>query len=326
MMRKTRSVSLPPKECGVPHQPGACAFTLIEVLAATAVLSLLLVLTLQILSNTNTAIRTADRRMDASSQARAALDRIEADFSTALLGYGATAICTKAAAGGTASIGFLCRSRAREAASGSPAWLNNLRGAVVGYRIRDRKLERGDGRFTFSGDDLADHAAGDLSSLFTGLAGALNSNGALLEWNPLGEGIVRFHISYQLDNGDITQTPPEYAMTSPQDGTSTTFLNGADISPCTAIAFSTGNAPSSGDHPGRYVKALIIGVAAVDRTTLALSKDYLDQLDALGTPGVDSSPATDTALVLWERNLGSIKFPPLRQNIRFYQRILPVIQ
>jgi len=302
------------------------AFTLIEVLVATTVLALLLVLTLQILGNMNAAIRTADRQMDAASQARAALDRFEADFSGAMLTHGASAICTVATGTNAASIGFLCRSRSREADSGSPspAWLGNLRGAVVGYRMQDRSLKRGDGRFTFSQQDVDNHVSSELATIFPSMAAALSSGGNFLIWNPLGEGVVRFHVSYQLDNGVVTQTPPEYAMTSPQTGASTTFLNGANIVPCLAIAFAARNAPVSGTLKGRYVRALIVGVVTVDRKTLALAGNYLSQLDSLGTPGIAPSLDTDTPLALWEGKLEEITYLPLHQNIRFYQRVISV--
>lgn len=299
-------------------------FTLIEVLVATAVLALLLVLTLQILGNTSTVSRTSDRRMDAAAQARGALARFGADFSGAMLSHGATALGTVADAGDPASIAFLSRARARAASSGAPAWQNDLRGAMIAYRMNERSLERGDGRFTFSGQDPGNHVASDLSAVFTGMAGALDSGGNFLEWTPLGEGVVRFHVSYQLDDGTVTQTPPEYTMTSPQTGNPTTFLNGANVSPALAIAFTPQNAPAAGPHPGRHVRALIVGVAVVDRLTLEQSSDHLDELDDLGTPGVAPSGDTDTPLVLWQDNLDEIAFPPLRQNLRFYQRLIPV--
>lgn len=299
-------------------------FSLIEVLTAAAVLTLLLVFTVLILGNTNAAIRTSQSRMDAAAQARAALDRFEVDFLGAMLTHGSTAICTTATAGAPASVGFVCRGRAREAATGSPAWRQDLRGSIVGYRMEDRLLWRGDGRFTFEVNDVNEHASGDSSIVFTNMAAALASGGGFLNWNPLGDGVVRFHVSYQLDNGDIVQTPPEYRMSSPQTGHATTFLNGTDISPCKAIAFIPQNAPDTGALAGRHVSALIVAVAALDRTGLMQSADHLNQLDALGTPGQGGSPESDTPLVLWEGNLDAVTFPPLRQNLRFYQRVIPV--
>lgn len=303
----------------------ACGFTIIEVLVASAVLALLLALTLQILVNTNAAIRTADRQMDAASRARAALDRFDTDFSGAMLTQGASAVCKVTTSTDSAAIGFACRARARESGSATaPAWQGNLRGAIVGYRMNGRTLERGDGRFPFTGENVTDHTASDFPVVFGNLAKDLASGGSFLVWNPMGDGIVRFHVSYQLDDGTITQTPPEYTMTSPQTGTSVSFLNGADISPCRAVAFTSQNAPESGALKGHYVRALIVGVAALDRSTLSSAAEHLDELDDLGTPGASPSADTDTPLALWEKNLSDVSFPPLRQGLRFYQRVIPV--
>lgn len=299
-------------------------FSLIELLTAAAVLTLLLVLTVQILGNTNDAIRVSQGRIDAAAQARAVLDRFEVDFSGAMLTHGVTAICTTATAGVSASVGFVCRARAREAASGSPAWRQDLRGSIVGYRMDDGILRRGDGRFTFEENNVSERASGDSTTVFTNLAAALASGGAFLDWHSLGDGVVRFHVSYQLDNGDIVQTPPEFRMISPQTGNATTFLNGVDISPCRAIAFTPQNAPATGALAERYVRALIVGVATLDRPALQLSTDHLSQLDTLGTPGMGGSLESDTPQALWEKNLDAVTFPPLRQNLRFYQRVIPV--
>lgn len=305
--------------------PGACrAFSVIEILVATAVLALLLVLTLQILSNTNTAIRTADRQIDAASQARAALDRFEADFNNSFLSHGATALGLPASETTPPAIGFLSRSRARDADSGSPAWRDDLRGAAVIYRMDGSQLVRGTLRITFSKEDHAQQASGNPAGIFQTLADALENGGSGLLWSTPGTGIVRFHLSYQLDNGEIVQTPPAFTMISPTSNDATTFLNGSDVAPCTAIAFSKNHAPATGSLSGRYVRSLIVTVAALDAASLSQSAENLDQLTELGTPGVGPSPESDTARALWENNLDRITFAPLRQNLRFFQRIIPV--
>jgi hypothetical protein len=129
--------------------------------------------------------------------------------------------------------------------------------------------------------------------------------------------VVRFHISFVLDDGTIVQDPPVYTMVSPDLGTQTTFLNGKTLDAGrVAVAFSSENAPPS----GRYVKSLIVAVACVD--PVALTKASSAQLGevqtTLGTPANGQTP-----LALWQSNLGSISFPPLRQSLRFYQRTIP---
>lgn len=304
---------------GISHSD---AFSLVEILVAVAVLALLLTLTLQVLTNTNTAIRSADRRMDAATQARSAMDRFESDFSTAILTHGATAICTVGTSSSPSSIGFLCRARARDTPSGSAAWRNDLRGAIIAYRMGTAlALERGDGRFTFSQNTPADSALSDLPGIFTSLGSVLNSGDSFLEWNSMGDGIVRFHISYQLDNGEIVQSPPEYTMLSPQSRTITTFLNGLSLSPqVLPIAFSAHHAPVSGPLAGRYVRALIVGMVTLDRDARKLSESRLSELDGLGTPTSNG----ETPLEIWEQNVADLAFAPLRENIRLYQRVIPV--
>ncbi len=299
-------------------------FTLIEILVATAVLSLLMVLTVEILHNTNAAIRTADRQMDAATQAVSVLDRFEADFTNAMLGQGNAALFLAGDTDEPPAMGFLSRSRAREADSGSPAWRGDLRGAVVAYRMVDSQLARGTSRLTYYEEDASAQASGDLASVYSDLADALQHGGSTLLWTDLGSGVVRFHVSFQLDNGEMVQTPPEYTMVSPLTGASVGFLNGLSVSPCIALATSAREAPVSGTMAGRHVSAVIVSVASLDLATLNQSSDHLEQLDELGAPGQGSSPASDTALALWESNLGRISFLPLRQNLRFFQRVIPV--
>lgn len=299
-------------------------FTLIEILVATAVLALLMVLTVEILHNTNAAIRTADRQMDASAQAVSVLDRFEADFTNAMLGQGNAALFLPGDDDTSPAMGFLSRSRAREADSGTPSWREDLRGAVVAYRMVGSRLARGTGRLTYHEEDSPAQASGDLAAVYASLSSALQSGGASLLWTDLGSGVVRFHVSFQLDTGEVVQTPPTYTMISPLTGSSIGFLNGLAISPCIAIAMSAREAPVSGPMAGRHVSAVILSIASLDLATLRQSADQLDQLKDLGVPGQDSSAPSDTAQALWESNLGRISFPPMRQNLRFFQRVIPV--
>ncbi|MBU3666730.1 MAG: prepilin-type N-terminal cleavage/methylation domain-containing protein [Chthoniobacterales bacterium] len=307
-------------ESRVPRGPRN-AFSLIELLVAAAVMAMLLVLTVQILSSTSSAVRLADRHRDTDNQVRVAMDRLTEDFATAMLTGGASAL-VRSANEPNSYLRFLCLSRVREGSS-TP----RPRGAAVGYGVNDVTqtnagtsfttglLMRGDGRIAFSGTAVV-----SLSDIFRELSQSPPSNVIPdANWEPLASGIVRFHISYLLDNGDIVQVPPAYSMISPQTFATTSFLNGLPLgSGWMAVAFAPENAPAS----GRYVKALIVSMASASRDVLALasSSGQLGQIDALGTPGDGV-----IARALWETNLTTkVTFRPLLQNLRFYQRTLAV--
>lgn len=302
----------------------ASGFSLIELLVAMAVMALVLVLALQVLTNTGAAIKTADNQRGAGTSARVALDRFASDFSTAMLTGGASAIVSTNANASGSFIRFICLSRARDNGTETIP-----RGAIIGYGINPitekiggqdvtyDALKRGDGRAAFSGggSSLADIFAALSQSPPTGVIPDAN-------WAPLGSGIVRFHISYVLDDGSIVQTPPEYEMVSPQTGARVGFLNDLSMGAgFTAVAFAPENAPAIGTLAGRYVKSLLVGVAAVEPKALATaSTAQIDEIRSkLKTPGNGETP-----LAVWQSNLGSLTFPPIQQSIRFYQRTIPV--
>ncbi len=287
-----------------------------------AVMALTLVLALQALSNTGAAIKTADSQRGAGTAARISLDRFAADFSTAMHTGGASAIVSTNAFGN--EIRFICLSRARDDGSTTIP-----RGAIVGYGINPTTeniagrsvaydvLQRGDGRAAFTG------AGSSLAEIFSDLSQSPPS--AVIpntNWASVGSGIVRFHISYVLDDGRIVKSPPIYEMVSPQTDDRVGFLNGLNLgSGFEAVAFAPENAPATGSLAGRYVKSLLVAVAAVEPSALAkASATQLDEIKSkLGTP-IDGQ----TPMAIWQSNLGELSFPPLRQTIRFYQRTIPV--
>lgn len=301
----------------------AAGFSLIELLVASAVMTMLLVVTLQILTHTSSAVRVAGRHRDTDAQIRGAMDRLATDFSTAMLG-GESSALVRNTNETNSYLRFICLSRAREGAGPTQP-----RGAVVGYGVNDVTqtlsgktfttglLMRGDGQISFTGGN----------SQFAVIFNALSQSppAAVIpdaNWEALAAGIVRFHVSYLLDNGDIVQVPPAYSTISPQTLAPTSFLNGATLAPgWQAVAFAPENAPSAGTMAGRYVKALIVSMASASPEVLALVSEAgkLTELAKLGTPADGQ-----TALALWEENFSLLNFPPLSQNLRFYQRTFVV--
>jgi len=297
------------------QRPG---FTLMEVMAATAVLALLLSITVQITTQTDVAIRSSERQMKVAAEARIALDRFEADFSTAMLTAGATALVLDGSNDNSA-IRFISLSRARlEPAAGGV----QPRGALIGYGIKDANhnvsgtnlkegsLLRGDGRARFSGQNSS------FADVFKELA---ITAGTPMNWESIGDGLLRFHISYVLDDGSIVQTPPVYSMISAQTEQPISFLNGLSTPGWTPVAFAKENAPPAS---GRYVVALKVAIAGASPDVIAQAEKAgnLDEVNTvLGTPSGNQS-----ALQLWESNLSKLTFPPLRQSIRFFQRTIPI--
>ena len=306
------------------QRPG---FTLMEVMAATAVLALLLSITVQITTQTDVAIRSSERQMKVAAEARTALDRFEADFSTAMLTAGATALVLDGSNDNSA-IRFISLSRARQdpAAGGVQP-----RGALIGYGAKDTvhnvsgnnlkegSLVRGDGRVDFS--NTIPKALSSFADVFKNLA---VTAGTTMNWESIGDGLLRFHISYVLDNGEIVYDPPKYSMISAQTGQAVSFLNELPTSGWTAVAFAAENAPTN----GRYVVALKVAIAGATPDVIEQARKIKDEnygnkleqaLDAMKPPTGNQS-----ALQLWETKLTSIDFLPLRQSIRFFQRTIPI--
>ena len=211
-----------------------------------------------------------------------------------------------------------------------------FRSAFVGYRIRTvsqilpvagavdiPSLNRGDGRFTFSTRDVGQKATYNLWDVFgssnTRMPQDLTSGSeGILNWQIIGNAIFRMHISFILDDGRVVQTPPSYRNFYANGGT------GA----CVPIAVS---ADTSADLNNRYVKGLIVGVAVLDEATRNLSYSFDNNFwttisDKIRRPTVEG----ETPVEFWNSRLAALVsnvpadaeyiFPPVRQNLRFYER------
>ena len=298
-------------------QRSRLAFSLVELLVAMSLTGLLLVLTTQILQQTSGAVRLANGQRDNAEQARTALDRFSADISTAMLSGGATMIFNDATSSSDptergSQLGFICLSRTR-GPSVSP------RGSVVAYAVRETQtnvagqtfsygcLHRGDGEALYTGR---------MDTVFTELPSSTNPS----TYEALGSGIVRFHVSFVLDDGSIAQVPPAYTTVSPTTDAPTSFLNGKPLQPGRIpVAILPENAPVAGDLKGRFVKALIVAVACLEPSVLIrASADQKEQIHSvLGVPSTGETP-----LAVWQARAKDFTFRPMLQSIRFYQRTI----
>lgn len=318
-------------------------FTLVELLIAMSLMALLLVFVMQMLSGTTATITASTKQMDTGSMARIVLDRFGNDFSGALFSGGATALYyPDPGNAGNSAIGFVSASRARGPTTASAAWATDTRSAFIGYKVRlvsqvlpgptaadVPSLNRGDGRFTFSARDVGQKATYNLWDVFgaanTRMPADLTSGSeGILNWQIIASGIFRVHISFVLDDGRIVQTPPTYRSF---------FVNGGTGS-CLPLAVS---AETSNDLNRRYVKGLIVGVAVLDEATRNLvysaDNDFWTTIgDKIRRPTQDG----ETPVEFWNSRLATLVsnvpadadyiFPPVRQNLRFYERFYSLTQ
>ena len=308
-------------------------FSLVELLAAMSLTSLLLVLTTQILTQTSGAIRVANTLRDNGAQGRTVLDRLVADLSTAMLTGGATVVFNDETATNEkgSQIGFLCLSRTRLPEDAPPPGAPP-RASIVAYSVRPTTetvsgqsitygcVHRADAESLFSGGSFP-----TLSSAFSGPGPqfpGLPSAAHPAKSEPAASGIVRFHISFVLDNGSIVQVPPAYTMVSPTSDSPTTFLNGKSLpAGRVPISFFPENAPVGGPMVGRYVKSLVVAVACLEPSVLVkASTAQLGELHTvLGRPGDGETP-----LAKWQAEQKKLTFLPMLQSIRLYQRTIPL--
>ncbi len=136
--------------------------------------------------------------------------------------------------------------------------------------------------------------------------------------------IFRMHISFVLNDGRIVQTPPTYRNFYSNGG-----MGGTG---CIPIAFSK---ETSSDLTQAYVKGIIVGLAALDEKTRNLA--YKTDNNFWTTVGTKISRPTadgETPVQYWSQKLTTLisdnpadptyLFPPIRENLRFYQRLYNV--
>lgn len=306
--------------------PAWRGFSLLELMVAFVILTIVLTLTVEILLQTTNTTRVSEKQMDTSAAARIALEALGKDIGSAMLGSGATMLFSSGGNSADPSIGFLTTGRARF--TGTARIAANLRGCVVAYKMRDfvvpvsgknqtlRVLGRADGRLAYWEKDSTEKTDFDLAQIFR--ADALpadlkptTSSGDenTVSWVPMDTGILRFHISFLLDDGMIVHGPPRHLEFGTLPG-GTPLDTGSAI----PVAFSAAN---SADANKRYVRALVVSLAVLDTKTrdLAFKTNILDKLqDTLGSP-----PVGKIAADYWDGKL--IDLPPItRQPIRFYKR------
>lgn len=320
------------------------AFTLVELLVSMTVVILLLTFVTRLLTGTTATITASQKQMDTGSLARILLDRFGNDFSGALFTNGATALYYPDPGGaGNSAISFVSGSRARGPTTTGAAWVTDTRSAFLGYRVRAvaqniggtstpdiPSLNRGDGRFTFSTSAITTQASYNLWDVFgTGnqrvpndLTASPGSDERVLNWQIIASSAFRLHISFVLDDGRIVQTPPTYRNFFVNSGTGS----------CLPITVS---AETSSDVSRRYVKGIVVGIAVLDEATRNLAYSVDNTFWAtIGNKIARPTQDGETPVEYWHQKLASLTasdpadanylFPPVRQNLRFYQRFYSI--
>jgi prepilin-type N-terminal cleavage/methylation domain-containing protein len=323
-------------------------FTLLEMLVATSILALVLVLFSQIVGTTMESAQIGNRNMDVAAQARTAFDRISQALDGLVKSQGATIALGKDTNGTlNDALAFITNSRTGKAASAtSPRFAtavfkviqdsDPLLASSSASSTKTPMLEWGVGTAVW---DMTTTGTNTLSSALSASASAAMDpkttysppSGGPINFFPLATNIFRFEISVLLSDGRILNTgiPQDTTVTSSQNQNST------NANP-SLIALSS---RVSNDPNKAYVKALIIGMAGISGEVRQLLEanngtKYNQLVGELKNPSNLSTPSSaadgTTPMDVWNFTdhpsspLGQTlqqNYPaPVIKNIRFYQR------
>ncbi|PTY04487.1 hypothetical protein DB346_03365 [Verrucomicrobia bacterium LW23] len=221
-----------------PRLRHCAAFTLVELMVAMMVLTLVMGLLLQIFSGTVRATQNSHRQMVAMRQARMVLDPLRKDL-TALVAQGEAATIFVRQDSGNATLAFLTRNR-------GPQGVSDFRFLAVAYELAGTQLTRKAEIVTWGQPDLMAQA----------LAAVTAPNVA-----PLSNSVLRFEVMVVLDNG--TTEPLSTAGPWKSD----TALGETVPSGFYALRLAGGAAP---DPAAPRVRSLTVAVATVEESILRL--------------------------------------------------------
>lgn len=280
----------------------ASAFTILELLTATAVLALLLTVLLQITNQTLQASRTATQQIDSTQSARIVIDALSKDISDAITSNGATILVK--AVNGVPSLSFLVSGRGPASAAS--------RILSVNYQLQKSNLTRAynaiEWSFISSSSPSLLIAAETASAVTSPSSGSARSK--------LASGILQFSVLAVLEDGSMVSV-----LTAPAGdawGASGTVLFDGQTVPTSWVALvpSRPPMPSPLNSATARVKALMVAVASVDEQSLQL----IDQ--ALPT---FSQPTSGDPVPVWEAELATKTLPgPVRSAIRFHSKVIPL--
>lgn len=295
-------------------------FSILEVLVATAVLAGLALLLAGIIDGVSKATRSSILKTDASAQARIALNQMGRDLSTLATEGGATLVIGRSPSptGINDSLAFLCSGRGRNTET-------NHRLLAVFYAVRNYSdsvlgvssstlpmLGRGFGSVPWQNTTGTAITEAFLDNACAKVAADINGSGGIATNKAvIGDGLIRMAVSLQLKSGKIIPCDPANAD-FPVDAS---FARPGVSLPSDARALDLSK-----------VSAIIVGVAALDQKTRALSvADLADIADKLPRPAVGQAPiqAWDFTDSTFAASFNDVPLP-VRQSIRFFQRTFTI--
>lgn len=288
------------------HLRRAGAFTLIEILAAVAVLLLLVTLLMNMIGQTTGSIRSAGNRIDASDAGRTALDRMSRDLQLLVSGGGATVVVGSNGSGGASNefIAFLSRIRGPNA-GGS---VESSRITALLYAIQSRT----DKALQVPGIPMLDRLyagvpweSGTASLPENALAELVNKvNAGAGSGSAFDDRIFRMAVVVQIQDGSF--------VTVDQAPRSTTFTSTPALA-ANAIPLDLEKA-----------KAVVVAVAVLDLDTRIKTAGVISQVAAALPKPVAGKTPIDTWQAAVDAEALKTFSLPVQQNVRFYQRIFPL--
>jgi prepilin-type N-terminal cleavage/methylation domain-containing protein len=224
-------------------------FTLVEMLTAFAVLSLILVILGQMLSTTAVVTSLSSHQMNATQTTRLVLDGLERDFSTLLSEYGDT-LCVQTS-GNSVQLAFLSATRGPVGTLQPPLPDNTYRCTAITYQLTNNQIIRNTESITWAQSNPP-------------MLELLSPTGTV-QSSPVANHILAFQAVISLDNGQTC--PIGYA---PPGGTATwttTTFNGQPL-PNGYVGLVLSKPPVSSSTP--RARTITIAVAALDGQTFQL--------------------------------------------------------
>lgn len=278
-------------------------FTLVELLVATVVLTVLILLVAQLLSSATTITTLGEKRLDADAQARAVLDRMAIDFSRMVK---------------RPDVDYFVKSPTRpQRVNDQIAFYSEVPGyyssdsfqspvSLVGYRVNTNngELERMGKGLLWNGA-----SQGNVSMVYLPLAikntwPAATGESEDLDYELIGPQVFRFEYGYLVKGRMLADGRSLPAVTS-----ETPWDKRLDHTTFEGL---------------RDVAAIIVYIAVIDSKGRALVGDLLAPL----TREMDDFSEGQTLGQLeskWQRTIDSCALPhPAKSSIRIYRRVYPL--